>query len=278
MGKTGILLLTALLWSIISAAQYVNTDSLVVVPGFAAPLTLAELDSLQIFSPGLLPGIHMPFLYGNNNITGEILSGFILPSEGNVISRFGMRSGRMHTGTDVKMDKGDTIYAVFDGAVTRARYYHGYGNMVVISHGNNLETCYAHLSAFLVKDDELVQKGEPVGLAGATGRATTSHLHFEIRENNKPYNPELVFNFEDGTVREKATSVENLADLNPKQKVKSTAGNDTTPEIYKVQPGDSLWKISRRFRTSLNSLCQLNNLTETSVLQVGQVLQVYLQN
>ncbi len=274
MGKTGILLLSLLWCSFFSRAQYVNTDSLVVVPGFSAPLSLARFDSLEVNSPELL-GLTGSVAFGKDVPAGNIFAGFSAPANGKIISRFGLRSGRIHTGTDIKLDKGDTVYAAFNGAITRAHYYHGYGNMVVISHGNNLETCYAHLSAFLVEDDDFVQKGEPLGLAGRTGRATTEHLHFEIRENERPYDPELVFDFENDRVHKKAIHTETLANLNRNLKTAGYAGNSAAPQVYKVQQGDSLWKISRRFRTSMNLLCQLNNLTESSVLQVGQALQIY---
>ncbi len=275
MGKTGTLLLIFMLWSFFSVAQYVNTDSLVIVPGFSSPLTVAEFDSIENVSPELLQGFSVPFAFGRAVEAGEIFAGFSVPANGKIISRYGWRSGRIHTGTDIKLNKGDTIYAAFDGAVSRASYFHGYGNMVVINHGNNLETCYAHLSAFLVNSGEFIQKGEIIGLAGATGRATTSHLHFEIRENDKPYDPELVFDFENEQVHKKAMDTETLADLNLEFKATGNAGNSPAPKVYKVQQGDSLWKISRQFRTSLNSLCQLNNLTERSVLQVGQALQIF---
>ena len=70
----------------------------------------------------------------------EVLGQFRIPFRGKVISRYGMRSGRMHTGTDIKLYRGDTIYAAYDGVVTRASKYYGYGNLVVISHVHDLET------------------------------------------------------------------------------------------------------------------------------------------
>ena len=178
-------------------AQVLNTSSLRAVPAenFIKNLTEANIRLLD---------------FSNQNryvSTGELLSRFTIPGDGKVISRFGMRSGRMHSGTDIKMAKGDTIYASFYGVVTRAASYYGYGNMVVLQHANNLETYYAHLSAFLVKNKDTVWQGQPIGLAGSTGRSTTNHLHFEIRENGKAYNPEVVFDFENSQIRESITSV-----------------------------------------------------------------------
>jgi len=252
-------------------AQYVNTDSLMILEGNEYPFLLSELDSLEMYSPEILPENFQPGTLSS----GYLLSMFSLPGQGNVISRFGPRSGRMHTGTDIKMNKGDTIYAAFDGLVTRSCYYHGYGNMIVIDHGNKLETYYAHLSAYLIKYGESVIKGQPIGLAGATGRATTSHLHFEIRENQKPYDTELVFDFETGKSRDKVAEMDNLAELQKELKTKGYSVNKPISQKYVVRSGDSLSKISRLNKTSVKSLCMLNNLTETSILQVGQVITVY---
>jgi len=188
-------------------AQYINTDSLLILEGNEFPFLLSELDSLEKYSPDILPE---NFHQGTVS-SGYLLSMFSLPGKGHIISRFGPRSGRMHTGTDIKMNTGDTIYAAFDGIVTRRKYYYGYGNMVVLDHGNNIETYYAHLSAYIVKDGDSVQMGDPIGLAGATGRATTSHLHFEIRENGKPYDSELVFDFENGKIGSSASTATGIS-------------------------------------------------------------------
>jgi murein DD-endopeptidase MepM/ murein hydrolase activator NlpD len=127
----------------------------------------------------------------------------------------------------------------------------------------------------LVKLNEIVEKGQPVGLAGSTGRATTSHLHFEIREKNKPFDPELVFDFENGTIRNEVSKTNNLSELHKMLKPAGYANNIPVPQHYTVRYGDSLWKIARRFKTTIKSLCQLNNLNEKSVLQIGMVLKLY---
>ncbi len=252
-------------------AQYINTDSLNIVDGSEIPLLISELDSLDVYSPDVLPG----YFHEGSISSGYLLSMFSLPGKGTVISRFGPRSGRMHTGTDIKMNKGDTIYAAFDGIVTRSKYYHGYGNMIVIDHGNKLETCYAHLSGYLVRSGASVKMGEPIGLAGATGRATTSHLHFEIRENEKPYDSELVFDFENGTTRDNLVEMDNLAELHKELKKTGYSVNKPVSQKYTVRRGDSLSKISHRTKTTVKSLCMLNDLKENTVLQIGQVLTVF---
>lgn len=262
--------LAVLIMSGHSSAQYVNTDSLVTVAGYQFPVPVIVLDSLEIYSPEILPGSFIP----GQITSGQFLSLFTLPGKGKVISRYGPRSGRMHTGTDIKMKYGDTIYAVFDGVVTKSSWYYGYGNMINISHGNALETRYAHLSKFLVKSGEPVYRGEPIGLAGATGRATTSHLHFEIREHDRPYDPELVYDFDNMTVRPSANQFDRLVQMTVSSGKVKNISDEKKPEHHRVRYGDSLWKISRRYRTSIPSLCRLNNLTENSVLQIGQLIRL----
>lgn len=262
--------LSVLLLQGFASAQYVNTDTLN-MDVYHFPAMVSELDSIEIYSPEITPD----FFINGPITTGYILANFQLPATGKVISRFGPRSGRMHTGTDIKKEKGDTIYAAYFGQVSMARYYHGYGNLVVLEHGNNLETYYSHLSKCLVKPGETINIGQAIGLAGATGRATTTHLHFEIRENHKPYDSELVFDFENGIVREHVSKTENLAALHKDMKPKGYSVNATVSQNYIVRAGDSLYKIARHTKTTISALCHLNNITEATVLRIGQVIKVY---
>jgi murein DD-endopeptidase MepM/ murein hydrolase activator NlpD len=259
-----------------AVAQTQNSDTLE-FDAHHFPAMSSQLDSFEIYSPEILPEY-----FTNGVITaGYLLSRFELPTSGKVISRFGPRSGRMHTGTDIKKEKGDTIFAAFDGQVTMSRYYHGYGNLVVLDHGNSLETYYSHLSKCLVKPGEPVKIGMPIGLAGATGRATTTHLHFEIREQGKPYDPELVFDFENRCIHDHVLKSENLAALNqqlkPAKKTQTTTSTfqSIVSQNYIVRAGDSLYKIAKRSKTSITALCNLNQLTEASILQIGQIIKIY---
>lgn len=112
-----------------------------------------------------------------------------------VISAYAGRR-RHHSGVDLKTCANDTIVAAFDGIVRMAKPYAAYGNVVVIRHYNGLETVYSHNSKNLVKMGDRVKAGEPVGLTGRTGRATTEHLHFEVRINGQHFNPNKVFDLE----------------------------------------------------------------------------------
>ena len=204
------------------------------------------------------------------------LEQFLVPgNDGYIISRFGPRSGRMHYGTDIKMYKGDTVVASQSGVIARANWGYGFGRLVVIQHRNNIQTYYAHLSKFLKNKGDKVEKGEPIGLAGSTGRARGPHLHFEMRENGKPFDPELVFDFKEEKIRDDALDTESLMALHKKLKPKGYSTNVAVPEYYKVRSGDSLWVISRKFKTSINELCRLNNISENSVLRIGQPLRMY---
>lgn len=125
----------------------------------------------------------------------------ISPVKGKVINPFGYRGGHNHTGSDIKLQKGDTVRAAFSGVVTKASPNSAYGNLVILKHVNNIETYYAHLSKCLVQVGDSVVAGEVVGLGGHTGRATTDHLHFEVRYNHISLNPEHFFDFNNNTVK-----------------------------------------------------------------------------
>lgn len=106
-----------------------------------------------------------------------------------VSSAFGSRGGGRHTGVDLRNPKGTPIRAADDGVVTFAGYSGSYGNIVKLSHGNGLETWYAHCNTMSVSVGQVVKKGDTIATVGITGRATGYHLHFEVRKNGVPQNP-----------------------------------------------------------------------------------------
>lgn len=110
---------------------------------------------------------------------------------GKVISGFG--GARSHSGNDIKTRPNDTIVAAFDGIVTRSDRFAGYGLCIIVRHPCGLETRYSHQSKNFVKAGERVRAGQPIGLTGRTGRATTEHLHFETRLNGRAFDPTLLF-------------------------------------------------------------------------------------
>lgn len=130
-------------------------------------------------------------------LTQNDSSDFVFPikTHGKVISKYGWRSSGFHTGTDYKLNHGDTVVSAFSGKVRMAKWFSGYGYVVVVRHFNGLETVYSHLSKILVGIEENVKAGDVVGLGGATGRATTSHLHFEMRILGVHFDSELLIDY-----------------------------------------------------------------------------------
>lgn len=116
---------------------------------------------------------------------------FIKPVSGTVSSRFGSRWGTTHKGTDIAAATGTSIKAAAAGTVTFAGWYSTYGYLIIISHGNGVQTYYGHCSSILTKVGAKVEQGELIGKVGETGNATGPHLHFEIRVNDVAYNAEL---------------------------------------------------------------------------------------
>ncbi len=108
-----------------------------------------------------------------------------------VISPYGGK--RRHSGVDIKTVPNDKILAAFDGKVTLSGPHYGYGNCIVIKHANGLETLYSHQSKNLVKVGEIVKAGQVIGLTGRTGRATTEHLHFEVKFMGNRFDPAVIF-------------------------------------------------------------------------------------
>lgn len=118
--------------------------------------------------------------------------GIIQPVSGVVTSRFGSRWGKSHKGIDIGAPKGSSVKAVAGGTVTLSSYGYngGYGNYVIVSHGNGIETVYGHCNSLSVKVGQKVAQGQPVATVGSTGRSTGNHLHLEIRINGMAQNPQ----------------------------------------------------------------------------------------
>ncbi|MGL5649822.1 MAG: M23 family metallopeptidase [Clostridium sp.] len=127
----------------------------------------------------------------SKNVNGRNVM-FFHPTHGGVVtSAFGERWGKMHKGLDISRNSGDDVVACLDGVV-KSRFYEeeGYGNVVILDHGNGYESRYAHMSSFNVNIGDKVKAGNKVGSVGSTGKSTGPHLHFEIRVNDKPIDPE----------------------------------------------------------------------------------------
>ncbi len=239
---------------------------------------------------------------------------FCMPTPSRVItSNFGRRWGRMHKGLDIKVYTGDTIRAAFDGKVRMAQYEaNGYGNYVVIRHNNGLETIYGHMSKHLVRENQEVKAGTPIGLGGNTGRSTGSHLHFETRLCGVALDPALMFDFKAQdvtadfyTFRKKGNAAgRTVAQRNTKQaQVKEAveqpeaveneqASVKTSREAtvrsnkqqrtreqrrpkqknYTVKKGDTLYSIAKRSGMTVDQLCKMNGIKKNSSIKPGQVI------
>ena len=127
---------------------------------------------------------------GNKKATLLVDASINSPSRGSISSPFGTRWGKMHKGIDIAASFGANINAALDGTISYAGWESGYGNVIKIDHGKAVETTYAHCSVIVVKKGEAVKKGEKIGEVGSTGHSTGPHLHFEVRENGEPKNPQ----------------------------------------------------------------------------------------
>jgi murein DD-endopeptidase MepM/ murein hydrolase activator NlpD len=112
------------------------------------------------------------------------------PSDGLVSSGFGMRGGRFHGGIDISGERGTPIEAVDEGVVLfSGRGPDGYGNMVMLDHGNGFTTLYAHNERNVVRQGARVRRGQTVAFMGDTGRATGTHVHFEVHQHGRLVDP-----------------------------------------------------------------------------------------
>jgi murein DD-endopeptidase MepM/ murein hydrolase activator NlpD len=116
---------------------------------------------------------------------------FVWPIQGPVNSPFGPRGGRLHAGIDIGSPHYQEVVAAADAEVIYANDTRGpLGKAVVLQHGHGMSTVYAHLSIIIARERDTVRQGQAIGGVGDTGRATGPHLHFEIRQNGVPLNPE----------------------------------------------------------------------------------------
>jgi murein DD-endopeptidase MepM/ murein hydrolase activator NlpD len=141
------------------------------------------------------------------------------PIEGRVTSSFGEREdplngeGAFHPGIDISAPWGTPVRATGDGEVTGASMGSGYGNQVVLNHGHDVITVYAHMSSVAVLPGQHVTRGQIVGYVGQTGRSTGPHLHYEVRVHNVPVNPHkyLRMTYEEAALEGQAGSSNSVA-------------------------------------------------------------------
>jgi hypothetical protein len=182
-----------------------------------------------------------------------------------------------HTGLDLKADAGDTIRSVFNGKVRFAENIHnGYGNLVIIRHFNGLETYYSHLSKILVDVNDDVKAGDIIGRVGQTGRATTHHLHFETRYLDEPFDPLKLLSLQTKNLISDTLIINGslIGEVNVTSELETSNSESSVAEYHTIVKGDTLYKISKKYNTSIESLCQLNNISKTTTLKIGRKLKV----
>ena len=116
-------------------------------------------------------------------------AGFVWPVHGVLTSVFGWRWGRMHEGIDLAVASGTPVVASAAGTVIVAGWLGGYGNLVVVDHGNGISTAYGHNASVTVGVGQSVAQGQLIAYSGSTGHSTGPHVHFEVRVSGSPVDP-----------------------------------------------------------------------------------------
>lgn len=293
-----IILITSLLFSFYSLAQQIPPTINPINENFDIDSLLNEVEELEVDSLRTADEI----IYKNNwnstqirypantlpdkrdtitiSFNGLDDNSYVHPYKGKVISKYGPRRGRMHTGTDIKLNSGDTILCAFDGRVRLAKRFSGYGNLVLVRHNNGLETIYAHLKSIRVKVNDTIKAGDLIGLGGRTGRATCDHLHFETRLFGEPFNSDKYIDFENYSLRtDKIYYANKRFEIDKNNFKKKPLASDAAALAaaggktkHVIRKGDTLSAIARKYRTSVTKICTANKITARTTLKIGKVL------
>lgn len=172
-----------------------------------------------------------------------------------------------HKGLDIKLDKGDTVRAAFNGVVRYAKYNRGgFGNLVIIRHYNGLESYYAHNSKILVKVNQVVRAGDPISLGGSSGRSRGPHCHFELRYKDVPMDALRVIDFDNQkliTIRFPIT-----------KKVFYPNDYNVDAVYHKIKSGDTLGHLAKKYHSNVKEICAMNKITANTKLRVGSTIRV----
>jgi murein DD-endopeptidase MepM/ murein hydrolase activator NlpD len=170
------------------AAARANQRSLLVTVRSQRENDEEDLSAMQAASAAIAVQIRAHQDASGSSGNGTSSGGLIWPVNGPITSAFGPRWGGMHEGIDIGVPCGTPIHAAASGTVIYSGWMDGYGNFVVIDHGNGLATAYGHQSAIYVSGGS-VSQGQAIGAVGSTGSSTGCHLHFEVRVNGSPVDP-----------------------------------------------------------------------------------------
>ena len=184
-----------------------------------------------------------------------------------VNSKFGMRRYRWHHGVDLDLERGEPVRAVADGIVRVARDdRYGYGHYVVLRHKNGLETLYGHFLKKIVRVGQEVKRGDIIGLGGSTGRSTGYHLHFEVRYKGVAVDPTQLYDFQKNQLKD--------ANLDITPQTFAYVKELRKKRYHRIRSGDTLGRISRKYRTTIGTLCRLNSISRNKILRIGRMLRV----
>lgn len=196
-----------------------------------------------------------------------------------------------HPGIDLSVESHNLVKSCFDGVVRMSKSYGGYGRMVVIRHYNGLETVYAHLDKICVKPGQIVNAGDVIGQMGGGEDAYSQTLHFETRFMYEHFDPTLMIDFENEALIKNTLSLSS-GDIRPIDTLETGANNRPTTEPSKkntgdatqshstgaeyhiVQKGETLYRISQQYNTTIEKILQLNHLENPDKISEGQRLRV----
>ncbi|MCQ2296976.1 MAG: RNA polymerase factor sigma-54 [Bacteroidales bacterium] len=199
---------------------------------------------------------------------------FCFPVKNIITSPYGWRWERPHRGVDIRLKTGEPVHAAFNGVVRIARSMGGYGNLIVIRHYNGLETVYGHLSKINVKPMQIVAAGQVIGLGGSTGHSTGPHLHFEVRFQYEPFDPEWILDFSNYSLRTRRLYLDKTyfgirkpskhdvqvykADKSIVPEEAAKPKQPSKPIYATLKKGESMEDFAKRNYTTVEKLKQLN--------------------
>jgi len=191
-----------------------------------------------------------------------------------VTSRFGPRWRRMHYGTDLKLQIGDSVKSVFSGKVRIVDYEpRGYGNYIVIRHNNGLESVYGHLSQVLVSENQEVKAGELIAYGGSTGRSSGPHLHLEFRFMGNAFDTEHLVDYTNKVIYNDNLLITKDRMFGYQAHAQRLAEQPRT-KYYTVRKGDTIGKIAARNGVSVRAITKLNKISTSTKLKTGQRLRI----
>ncbi|MBC8112113.1 MAG: peptidoglycan DD-metalloendopeptidase family protein [Verrucomicrobia bacterium] len=195
-------------------------------------------------------------------------------------SPFGYRWYRLHPGTDLALNTGDSVKAAFDGVVRVVRWDgYGYGYFIVLRHYNGLETLYGHLSKQLVVPHQYVKAGDLIGWGGSTGRSSGPHLHYETRYRGDTFNPGYIYDFaKNGNIKSESLQLTKNNFSYSFQRPAAAQrgyGYPTRSAVYHLlKNGETLGHLAAKYRTSVAYICRLNGISPRTLIRAGRYIRV----